>query len=79
MLLLSETKCKKRWTCLKIACKTELSGKGGALAIFDSNRAKMIKYLVENLLWTSNLHDGALMHYITVYVSPKISSSLTGQ
>ena len=48
--------------------RSNLSGKGGVVAIHRSNnKARKIKHLDENIMWTTDRHDGALVHYITVY------------
>jgi hypothetical protein len=40
------------------------------VALFSSVNARKIKHLNENILWTTDRHDGALVHYVTVYVPP---------
>lgn len=49
---------------------TDLSGKGGAVAIFSSKLAHKIKHLNENVLLTTDRNNGALVHYVTVYIPP---------
>ena len=69
--MLSETKCKKKLDILgKNAFQTELSGQGGAVAIHTSSNAKIIKSLDQNVLWTTDIHDGALVNYVTLYIPP---------
>ena len=38
-----------------------------------SQNGEKIKAISENILWTTDRHDGALVHYITVYSPPNDS------
>jgi len=70
--LLSETKCKTKVEIIgKQSFQTQLSGTNGVVAIFNSSNAKKIKAINENLLWSTCRHDGALVHYFTIYIPPK--------
>lgn len=69
--LLSETKCKTKLEIVgKQTFQTQLSGTNGVVAIYNSPNAKKIKAINENLLWSSCRHDGALVHYFTIYIPP---------
>jgi hypothetical protein len=53
-----------------MAFLTELTGRGGAVALHASNVAKKVKALFENILWNTDRHDGAVVKYLTVYTLP---------
>ncbi len=40
------------------------------MALLNSADGKKIKHLNENILWVTDRHDGALVHYVTVYIPP---------
>ena len=74
VLLLSETKMKTKLELNdSLTFQTNLSGKGGAAALHTSPNARKIKALNENILWSTDRHEGALVHYVTVYTPPNDS------
>ncbi len=61
VVLLSETKCKTKIELTgKMAFQSDLSRKGGVFAIHNFSKGKKIKHLGENIIWTTERHDGAL-------------------
>jgi len=71
VVLMSETKCKTKIELTgKLTFQSDFSGKGGVAVIHNSSKAKKIKHINENIIWTTDRHDGALVHYLTVYTPP---------
>ena len=71
VITLTETKCKTKLVLIdKMVFQTDSSAKGGAVNIFSSKYARKIKALNQNVLWTTDRHDGALVHNITIYIPP---------
>jgi D-arabinose 5-phosphate isomerase GutQ len=69
--MLSESKCQQKIEISHyLAFQTDLSGKGGAVALLNSAKRKKIKHLNENILWVTDRHDSALGQYVTVYIPP---------
>jgi len=69
--LLAETKCKKQISSNdRTVFQTQPGPKGGLVSLHRSSRAKLVKHLDSNLIWTTDVHDGALVHYIAVYIPP---------
>ncbi len=71
-IMLSETKCKQKIEVdRKLSFQTELAGNGGAVTIFKNDSAKLVKSLNQNIIWTTARFDGALVHFVTVYIPPE--------
>ena len=69
VLLLTEKKCKYKLELTdQLAFQTELSQRGGSISIFNSPNAKKVKALNENILWTTDRFEGALVHFFSVYI-----------
>ena len=65
-MLFSEAKCKTKVELPgKMALQSDLSGKDGVVAIHGT-KGRKIKHLNENIIWTTDRHDEALVHYLTV-------------
>ncbi len=48
-----------------------MAGNGGAVAIHKNDSAKLIKSLNQNIVWSTARFEGALVHFITVYIPPE--------
>ncbi len=49
------------------------------MAIFNVPSAKMVKAIEKNILWTSCRHHGAMVHYVTMYITPQSTSEANEQ
>jgi hypothetical protein len=50
---------------------TKASPRGGAMALYSVPNARLVKAIENNILWTSCRHHGAMVHYVTVYITPE--------
>ncbi len=46
-------------------------GNGGAVTIYKNDTAKLIKSINQNIVWSTSRFEGALVHFITVYIPPE--------
>ena len=71
ILIRSETNCKAKINLHGLlSFQTRLSARGGTATIFQSEKSRRIKALNENIFWTTGRHEGALVHYICLYIPP---------
>lgn len=49
------------------------------MGLFNLASARLVKAIGKNILWTTCRHDGALVHYLTVYITPNDTNEANEQ